>query len=443
VKRTFLRVAVVVLLSMSALAQWQEKALWNFRGAPDGAYPFAGLVSDNLGNLYGTTMGGGNSPSDCYGVGCGTVFELSPNSNGTWSERVIYTFCLNYPNCTDGANPYGGLAFDRAGNLYGITGEGGNMQCYLLGCGVVFELSPSASGSWTYSTLYTFCSGANTECQDGALPRYVTLTIDEEGNVYGTTQDGGTAAFDYTGGVVFELSPGASGWTETVLHNFCSQGGMGYCPDGSYPFAGVTLDKLGNLYGTTVAGGPYQQNAEAANGVVYKLTPGSNGWTETVLYAFPRGGVKGSFPQASVTFDPLGDLYSTFTGEGNPPGPGGVFQLRPHGRFADVFLPGYAFGGVLIDPSRGALFGTVSGGFEGGNIFEITPPAQLTMIYTFCSQYQCADGSVPYGNLIKDGSGNLYGTTVYGGPYQQGTYGTNGVVFELTPSGGSAKPSFK
>lgn len=146
--RLFLLAAATILTCAPAFAQWQEQVLYHFQGSPDGAYPTAGLVADAHGNLYGTTMGGGTAPSTCYGVGCGTVFELSPNSNGTWSEKVLYTFCASNSNCPDGSNPLGGLVFDGAGNLYGTTQYGGNFSnCSLDGCGVVFELSPSGSGS--------------------------------------------------------------------------------------------------------------------------------------------------------------------------------------------------------------------------------------------------------------------------------------------------------
>jgi hypothetical protein len=424
VKTLSISTLLILLFSGFASAQWTGQVLWNFEGAPvDGAYSVAGLVSDKAGNLYGTTMGGGVSASTCYGIGCGTVFELSPGTNGTWTETVLHNFCPNYPTCPDGSNPHGGLVLDAQGNLYGTTAYGGNSNG---GGGVVYELSPSGAGSWTYQTIYTFCAGSNNECQDGANPRYVTLTLDERGDLYGTTSAGGTGGYN---GVVFELSPGSSGWTETVLYNFCSAGQGSVCPDGSFPQAGVTFDKSGNLYGTTSFGGSYFKNGVGGNGVVYKLTPGPAGWTETVLYDFPPSGIKGSYPEASVSFDARGNLYSTFLSLDST-NPTGVFQITTAGKFNELFLSEGLEdpeGGLLVDSVNRVMYGSATAG-DAGSLFQIVPPAQLTPI--------CTVGGVPEGNLIQDVPGNIYGTTVNGGLYRQGEYGSNGVVYECSPPSG-------
>jgi uncharacterized repeat protein (TIGR03803 family) len=199
------------------------KVLWSFGSVPnDGAYPVSNLIFDSSGNLYGTTgLGGGTSSG-------GTAFELSPQSDGTWKETVLHRFCSvsHYISCLDGAGPASGLIFDAAGNLYGTAG-GGDKICSndLSGCGVVYELSPPSTpgAGWTEEVLYNFCSvkGTNNVCLDGKFP-YSQLVFDGAGNLYGTTLEGGSGRLPGGEGTVFELSPTANGWVETVLYNFCS-----------------------------------------------------------------------------------------------------------------------------------------------------------------------------------------------------------------------------
>src|ERR1019366_934096 len=211
------------------------KVLYSFiHNGTDGGFPQAGLIFDAAGNLYGTTSEGGTS-SSCSG-GCGTVFELTPTAGGGWTEKVLHNF---NSNGTDGANPYAGLIFDAAGNLYGTTTVGGTYYY-----GTVFELTPTAGGGWTEKVLHSF----NYNGTDGNNPQ-ASLTIDAAGNLYGTTSGGGT--YGNYKGTVFELTPAAGGdWTETVLHNFVG-------PDGAAPLAGLIFDAAGNLYGTTSGGGTY------------------------------------------------------------------------------------------------------------------------------------------------------------------------------------------
>jgi uncharacterized repeat protein (TIGR03803 family) len=217
---------VTLMLSGSAWSQTTFKTLHNFSGGKgnDGISPLAGVVFDAAGNLYGTTDAAG-------GLGGGTVFKLTPNGDGTWTESKLYSFC-SQPNCADGKAPYGDLILDHSGNLYGTTYKGG-----AYGEGAVFELTPGSSG-WTETVLYSFTRGA-----DGRLP-LAGLIFDGNGNLYGTTIGGGSA----DAGVVFELTPGSSGWTETALYSFCS---LQYCDDGDSPYAGLVFDGNGNLYGTT------------------------------------------------------------------------------------------------------------------------------------------------------------------------------------------------
>ena len=196
-----------------------ENALYSFSGGSDPKFPYAGLIFDKAGNLYGTTeFGGANNQ--------GTVFEITPNSNGSWTETVLYSFT----GSTDGGQPYGSLVLDAAGNLYGTTNFGGSSNCN-LGCGTVFELTPS-SGGWKETVLYTFTGGS-----DGREP-YARLLSDASGNLYGTTLLGGNiGSVCSTGcGTVFKLTHGSSGWTESVLYAF--QGGA----DGASPYDGLAFD---------------------------------------------------------------------------------------------------------------------------------------------------------------------------------------------------------
>jgi len=208
-------------LTPAAGGGWTERVLYSF-GA-DGIWPTAGLVFDAAGNLYGTTSFGGT-------VGWGTVFELTPAGGGGWTEQVLHNF-LGY---SDGETPYAGLIIDAVGNLYGTTSSGGT-----YGVGMVFELMPTAGGHWTEQVLHTF------NFTDGGAP-YAGLIFDVAGNLYGTAGGGGT----YGDGTVFELTPTAGGgWTEKVVHSF------GNGTDGIFPRADLIVDAVGNLYGTTNYGG--------------------------------------------------------------------------------------------------------------------------------------------------------------------------------------------
>lgn len=222
--------------------RWAGRVLYRFTGNGNGGkYPGDGLVSDSVGNLYGTTDGGGGS-RNCTSFGCGTVFELMPSTGG-WTEKTLYSF-----NGKDGEGPLAPLVFDASGNLYGTTSSGGD-SC----CGTVFELSPTADGSWTEKVLYSFSKNG-----DGAYyPN--SVVIDAAGNLYGTTGLGGA----YNAGTIFELSPTpGEGWVEKILYSFNSNG-IG----GDYPESGLTIDPAGNLYGTTVSGGAY------GAGTVFEITP--------------------------------------------------------------------------------------------------------------------------------------------------------------------------
>jgi hypothetical protein len=433
-KKAFFCVLLVLASCVFSLGQ-TYKVLWSFGGAPnDGANPVSDLVFDKAGNIYGTTQFGGSQLQCTYG--CGTVFELSAKSDGSWAETVIYNFCANYPTgeCLDGQEPKAGLAIDTLGNLYGTTYFGG--PCPTTQCGIAFELSPPTEpgGTWTESVLYVFCSiYENFVCLDGNLPAS-DLTLDALGNLYGTTTTGGNGAWD--GGTVFELSPPSQTggpWTETVLYNFCTNGTINHCPDGTSPHAGVTFDNAGNLYGTTNWGGTPQGGG---SGTVYELSPNSNGWTHTVLIAFDAGDE--AEPEGVVSFDAAGNLYSTSFGGGSS-GLGGVFRVsRASNIVRAVSFDGEDGGaptaGILVDQKTGTIYGTnTSGGLGGapeGAVFEIGKDGKITVLYTFCQQTNCADGAEPYSRLSVHSNG-LYGTTKLGGT--NNVYGGNGVVFEITP----------
>jgi uncharacterized repeat protein (TIGR03803 family) len=225
---------------------WTETILHNFGSGADGAWPYSSLIFDSGGNLYGTTWRGG-----VYGAG--TVFELTPDLSGGWTEMILHDFGKS----VDGASPYSGLILDAAGNLYGTAYYGGTYDG-----GMVFELTPTARGSWMEKLLHNF---NNSNGKDGYQP-YAGLIFDTKGNLYGTTLYGGSGAcndgiFGSGCGTVFELMPQAGGhWTETILHDFNYDG-----RDGIFPYSTLTLNSVGNLLGTTYLGGGYN------DGTVYEI----------------------------------------------------------------------------------------------------------------------------------------------------------------------------
>jgi uncharacterized repeat protein (TIGR03803 family) len=252
---------------------WSESVLYSFRGGDDGAEPCAGLTLDGAGNLYGTTYYGGHFSSS------GTVFELTPNGNGQWAEKVIHAFQI-----TDGRGPEGGLTLDSHGNAYGVTAGGG-----AYGFGVVYKVSPSASGIWTEAILHNFTGSA-----DGAFPYAERLVFDSSGNIYGTTQGGGR----FQRGTVFRLYPASGAWREQVLYSF--EGNVA-----ANPSAGVVLDAAGNLYGTCANG-----NGVTTVGAVFELVRESAGqWKGTILHTFSKS--DGEFPYSPVLLGPTGKLYGT------------------------------------------------------------------------------------------------------------------------------------
>src|SRR5215469_2122652 len=257
---------------------------YTFTGGSDGSGPSSSLIFDNAGNLYGTTQGGGANRN-------GTVFKLTPSG----TETVLYSF----KGGNDGADPFGGVIADKAGNLYGTTYSGGGNA----GCGIVFKLAPDG----TESVLHVFGSG-----RDGCNP-WAGVVMDAAGNLYGTTvSGGGTGCSPYGCGTVFKI---ATDGTETVLHAFAD------VPDGANPYSPLLMDKAGNLYGTTEYGGT---NLPAGSvGTVFKIAPDG---TESVLHAFDY--TDGSYPTAGLIMDKAGNLFGT-TAWGSIIG--AVFKLAPDG----------------------------------------------------------------------------------------------------------------
>ncbi len=271
----------------SAFAPWTETVLYSFNG-PDGSNPVNGnLIFDQAGNLYGTTERGG--PNDG-----GVVYQLA-KANGTWSEAVLH----NFP--PDGNEPFGGVIFDKAGNLYGATYSYSGP-----GYGAVYQLVPSGSG-WTENTLYDFQGG-----NDGGHP-YNGLIFDQAGNLYGGTLFFGSGG----GGVVYQLVPSNGSWIYKVLYSFTGGDLCGV--------SGLVMDQAGNLYGTTYCDGAYRA------GSVFKLTPSNGGWTYTSLHDFCAGGspcVDGAFPDAGVTIDANGNFFGT-TFYGGTSNYGVIWEITP------------------------------------------------------------------------------------------------------------------
>lgn len=357
---------VVFELSPNTNGTWTEATIHTFVGGTDGIQPHGNLIIDGSGNLYGTTIYGGNGCAGYYS--CGTVYELSPVGNGLWNETILYAF----KGGTDGDGPEAGMISDSAGNLYGTTAFGANSACNSLGCGTVFQLSKGQDGSWTEQVLYIFQDGA-----DGAEPG-TALVFDSSGNLYGAAPIGGDVSCNppYGCGVIYQLSPSSASWTENVLYTFnCNKS-----PKGCFPSAGLAIDDTGNLYGTSEGGGAHRY------GFVFMLSPEMNGmWNATLLHSFDL--THGGQPRGSLTLDKAGNLYGTTNlgGQSNhlcESGCGTVFRLMRNG---DGFVYDFAgFGGglrganpqsnVIIDQA-GNLYGTTAGGglYGAGTVFKVTP----------------------------------------------------------------------
>jgi uncharacterized repeat protein (TIGR03803 family) len=326
------------------------------------------------------------------------------------TQAQTFSVIYNFGDGGDGAWPVAGLVMDASGNLYGTASIGGSAQL-----GVVFKMTQSGQET----VLYNFAGG-----EDGANPE-ASLLMDSAGNLYGTTYAGGA----YGVGTVFKVSPSGQ---ETVLYSF-----RGGTADGANPQASLIMDRAGNFYSTTNAGGAY------GLGTVFKLS--KNG-EETVLYSF-AGGNDGANPVAGVTMDAAGSLYGT-TSAGGAYTYGTVFQLTPvpvllssslTPKYKETILHDFThqddgdvpYAGLVFDHA-GNLYGAATGGGVngGGTIFELTPSSggwNFTVLYALPGW----DISGAFQNIFLDASGNIWGTTHCDGTYQAGT------VYELTNSAGT------
>lgn len=329
-------------------AGWTLSPIYDFRGGSDGSGPYGALVLGPDGALYGTTIAGGSSA--CY-YGCGTVYKLTPPASFChsvscpWAETVLYRFT----GLGDGLQPTTSVVFDRAGNLYGTTPQGGP-----YGYGDVYELSPSGNG-WSESVLWNFTDGS-----DGRWPE-CSLVVDSAGNLYGTTPTGGLNSM----GAVFELSPSGSGWNLSQIYSFEGQG------LGSTPYSGLATDAQGNLYGSTAQGG------QSDGGTAFELSPLGGGWTYTLI----NNTFVSSGPGAPPVFDAAGNIYFTCEDCGRAGYDAKLTDIN--GTWSSTLLHGFSGGGngatfpvgSLVLDASGNIYGmTYDGGDYGaGVIYEITP----------------------------------------------------------------------
>jgi len=306
-----------------------ETVLYSFTGGADGAFPEAAVIRDNAGNLYGTTTQGG---SDNIGV----VFKVDPSG----TETVLHSFTGG----TDGVIPVGGLLRDAAGNLYGTTSQGGSSND-----GILFKINPSGKET----ILHTFSGGTN----DGKYPTYTSLLMDAEGNLYGVTEEGGSA----DGGILYKLSKTGK---LTILHSF-----TGGTTDGCNVLGAPFRDAAGNFYGTTSSCGTHTL------GTVWKVNKYGK---EKVLHSFAGGTGDGEYPLAGVTVDAKGNVYGT-TSVGGASNFGTVYKVSKSGQFTLLHsfngTDGKNVYGGLVQNTRGTLFGTAqNGGTIGyGTVWKIIP----------------------------------------------------------------------
>ncbi|HUO28928.1 MAG TPA: choice-of-anchor tandem repeat GloVer-containing protein [Bryobacteraceae bacterium] len=369
-------ISFICIAAASAYAQTAaEKVLHTFGNFPKGTNPYSTLTRDASGNLYGTTYQGG-------AANLGVVYKL-----GAAGYQRLY----NFQGGADGAEPYAGVTLDTAGNLYGTTYYGGTSSA-----GVVYKIDTSGQET----VLYTFTGGA-----DGGNP-YAGVILDSAGNMYGTTYNGGA----FASGAVYKVSPSGQ---ETVLYSFTG------ATDGSNPYAGVIMDPEGNLYGTTKYGG--HQPGIWGYGVVYTLSPAGQ---ETVLYTFPGGETGGADPYGGVIRDSAGNLYgATFSGM--------IYELSPSGEMTVLyqsFTSNIESG--LVRDAKGNLYGTASSGPANGgkgSVFKLDTAGNFQVLYAFTGSSWDNASVGPNAGVTLDSAGNLYGATAYGG--------VGGMVYKISASG--------
>jgi uncharacterized repeat protein (TIGR03803 family) len=412
---------VVSAATAIALPAQTFTTLYSFDGT-DGGGPVAALVQGTDGNLYGTTRDGGANGN------YGTVFKITLEGVLT----TLYSFC-SQSLCADGSYPEAGLIQGTDGNFYGTTSGGGANDR-----GTVFEMTLGG----TLTTLYSFCSREN--CLDGVGPTGA-LVQDSDGNLYGTTSQGGGGNPDCPKecGTVFKISPTG---TFGTLHNF-------NLADGSMPLGGLIEGTDGDLYGTTSEGGggycmnQFDGHFKGGCGTVFKIS--ANG-TLTTLYDFCSVVVgrsylckDGATPYAGLIQAADGTFYGTTTAGGGVganracgiTGCGTVFRITASGTLTTLLdfdiLDGYFPEAALVQATDGNFYGTTErggvntacggGSYGCGTAFKITPSGALTTLYSFCPQTSCADGEEPQAGLVQDTNGQFYGTTTGGGANGDGT----------------------
>ncbi len=388
-------------LSLAAMLVQQAHAqtytvLYTFTGGTDGGEPYAGVIRDRAGNLYGTTYASGDLNACGLFKGCGVVYKLDPFGN----ETVIHTF----EGGSDGREPeWGNLLVDKAGDLWDTTDYGGDGS---LGLGVVYKINKTGEET----IVHRFAGGTD----DGEEPQE-GLIQDADGTFYGTTAAGGSGPFGDCG-TVYQISKSGE---LTILHSFIGT-------DGCQPAGGLVMDAAGNMYGMTSTGG------STGYGVVFKITKAG---AVTVLHVF-TGQPDGAFPFGGLALDKAGNIYGTTPGGGNPgcttanQGCGLVFEIDTNGEehILHSFLHsdgGNPYAGVVLDKA-GNMYGNTSGfaKYNWGSIYKLDQKGNFTKLYDFTGG---ADGGFPFAAMTLDeASRTLYGTT-----YQGGASGY-GVVFKLT-----------
>jgi len=378
---TLIAVLVLAVVTTQPAQAQTFTVLYNFAGpTSDGAYPYAILLRDKAGNLYGTTYYGGSGYA-------GTVYKIDT----TGTETTVY----NFTGGSDGGYPFASLIGDSAGNLYGTTADGGTS-----GQGTVFKIDTTGAES----VLYNFAGGTT----DGCYP-YGGILTDVGGNMYGTTGSCGA----YSEGTVWKIDTTG---TETLLHSFA-----GGSTDGAYPYYTTLIRKKGSMYGLTEGGGA------SSTGVVYRINRKSG--AVTVLHSFAGGTTDGCYPYGTPTIDPKGNLYGT-TDSCGASSQGTVWEVSKKGTATLVhsFAGGTTDGAYPLDglnrDSKGNLYGvTEEGGANStGTVFELSKNGTITLLHSFSYS---SDGGYPVGAVIRV-KGTISGTAVDGGSSGYGT------VWQLT-----------
>jgi len=438
VKTAALWLAVTFVTALPALSQVDYYPLHYFLGGgTDGALPTGDLMIDSAGNIYGTTTAGGAG----YDNGFGNCLQ----GCGTVFELSPegnggYSYAVLYGFCATSALCPDG-SYPQAGLVIDQSGNlyGTTLQGGSEQSGTVFELSPPSlpGGAWTETVLHSFCT--HYSCTDGYFP-YSKLVLRDDGALYGTASAGGSSTNCRGGcGTVFQLTPPSKPggeWKESEIYTFCSAPNRGHCPDGSTPMVGLTRGKAGVLYGTTRYGGI---SYSEGSGTIFELSHGPDGWTESIVLTFPRA----ENPVGELALDPEGRIYAVSVRDS-----GTLVRVDPENGDTRVFQVVYqnfdeiVTSGAFVDPTRKVAFVTPSALHGGVDVYqsmlEIAPPGQETPIVFFCGDF---GGCGPTSTLVEDTSANLYGVTEYGGEDNCSTplFNGCGIVFEVTLSPGSQR----